>query len=141
MEYTFERKQVGKRNLWIREWRGGNYADVVRYDFISYDTCIGIYFPGDKILYVGECACYSPTTRQHAGIMIDRVNDLAGSVSDYFDVKSVALNDYEILYESIYDDSCLRLLPGKQAETRLQCCFKLNKDYCNEIWGCMLCPM
>ena len=137
MKYTFERKQVGKKNLWIREWRGGNCADVVRYDFISYDTCIGIYFPGDKILYVGEHACYSPTTRQHSVIMIDRVNDLAGSFFNYFDVKAVALHNDEIL-------SCvsgLQLLPGKQAETRLQCCFKLDKDYCNEMWGCLLCPM
>lgn len=53
MEYTFERKQVGRRNLWVREWRGGNSADVVRYDFVSYDTCIGMYFPADKILYIG----------------------------------------------------------------------------------------
>ena len=134
MNYTFERKQVGKRNLWIREWHSGNYSDVVRYDFVSYDTCIGIYFPGDKILYVGECACYSPTTRQHAGIMIDRVNEIAGSFFDYFDIKAVVRENDEIL-------SCvsgLRLLPGEQAETRLQCCFKLDKDYRNEIWGCIL---
>lgn len=137
MEYTFERKQVGRRNMWVREWSCGNYADVVRYDFVSYDTCIGMYFPSDGILYIGDYACYSPTTRKHASVMINMVNDMAGSFFNYYDVKAVVRENDEILSTR----SGLQLLPGKQLESRLQCNFRLDKDYCNEMWGCALCPM
>lgn len=137
--YTFERKQVGRRNMWIREWHSGNYSDVVRYDFVSYDTCIGIYFPGSKILYVGGCACYSATTRQHASIMVNMVNELADTDFDYYDVKGIVKSDFDIRVDPLHGN--VQMYTGLALKDRMQCDMRYNKDYCNEIWGAKLCPM
>ena len=153
--YTFKRRQIGRKQMYVREWYAENSSNCIRFDYISYDTCIGIYEPNiynpepgvlhvggydvsnaskpGGTLYIGNYACYSRTTRRHAAEMVHMVGVLTDCTSfNYYDIKDVCkLGDSRL---STYTG----LRPARISEAllsrrNLNYCFRLNKDYFNEM--------
>lgn len=154
--YTFKRRQIGRKQMYVREWYAENSSECIRYDYISYDTCIGIYEPNTRkpdrntlvingydiancskpggTLYIGANACYSPTTRRHAVEMVHMVQVLTDCLTfDYYDVKAVC-NDGD---SRLSTETGLLLRPAiisaNLFKRKMNYCFRLNKDYINEM--------